>query len=72
LKCKVCERETAANSEYCELHEAAHRNLIEKYEDWKKALGISWKEYLNEIVKNPLTGEWAKEVAQRLIDEEGK
>lgn len=72
MKCKICEKETAVNSEYCELHEAAHRNLVKKYEDWKKALSISWKEYLNEIVKNPLTGEWAKEVAQRLIDEEGK
>jgi hypothetical protein len=45
---------------------------MERYEAWKKALGISWKEYLNEIVKNPLTGEWAKEVAQHLIEKEGK
>jgi hypothetical protein len=28
---------------------------------------ISWKEYLSEIVKNPLTGEWAREVAESMI-----
>jgi hypothetical protein len=32
-------------------------------------LEVSWKEYLSEIVKNPLTGEWAKEVAECLISE---
>jgi hypothetical protein len=33
---------------------------------------ISWKEYLSEIAKNPLTGEWAREVAQYLIEVEDK
>jgi hypothetical protein len=40
---------------------------VKKYEVWKKALDITWKEYLSEIVKNPFTGEWAKEVAEHLI-----
>jgi len=71
LKCKICERE-AVNNKFCELHGKAHQNLVEKYEAWKKALDISWKEYLNEIVKNSLTGEWAKEVAQHLLENEGK
>jgi len=31
---------------------------------------ISWKEYLSEIAKNPLTGEWAREVAEQLIKAE--
>jgi hypothetical protein len=35
-------------------------------------LGISWKEYLSEIAKNPLTGEWAKEVAEHLVEMEKK
>jgi hypothetical protein len=39
---------------------------VKKYDVWKKALDISWKEYLSEIVKNPFTGEWAKEVAEYL------
>ena len=52
---------------YCEFHEKAYRSLVEKYEDWKKAMDISWKEYLNGIVKNPYTGSWAKEVAEKLM-----
>ena len=67
MKCVICNREAAENS-YCELHAKAHESVVEKYEEWKKALEISWKEYLSEITKNPLTGEWAKEVAEHLIE----
>jgi len=45
----------------------AYESIVEKYGSWKRAMEISWKEYLSEIVKNPLTGEWAKEVAEHLI-----
>jgi len=45
----------------------AYESITKKYDLWKKALEISWKEYLSEIVKNPLTGEWAKQVAEYLI-----
>jgi hypothetical protein len=43
---------------------------VEKYGLWRKAQGISWKEYLSEIQQNSLTGEWAKEVANYLINSE--
>ena len=46
----------------------AHESIVKKYDLWKKALEISWKEYLSEIAKNPLTGEWAREVAEHLIE----
>jgi len=45
----------------------AYESIVKKYDLWKRALEISWKEYLSEIVKNPFTGEWAKEVAEYLI-----
>jgi len=45
----------------------AYESIVKKYETWKRALGISWKEYLSEVVKNSLAGEWAKEVAEYLI-----
>lgn len=67
MKCKVCNRE--AITEYCELHEKACESIVKKYDVWKKALAISWIDYLNEIIKNPYTGSWAKEVAERLLDE---
>ena len=66
MNCKICNREASENS-YCELHMKAYENIVKKYELWKSALEVSWKEYLSEIVKNPLTGEWAKEVAEYLI-----
>jgi hypothetical protein len=69
LKCKVCGKEPV-NMDYCVLHEKAYRNLMEQFELWEKALGISWKDYLKEIVKNPFTGTKVKEVAETLLSKE--
>jgi len=68
MKCIICGGE--ALNKYCELHEKAHRSLVKKYDAWKSALDISWKEYLSEVMKNPYTGAWAKEVAEHLIKRE--
>ena len=65
MRCRICNRE--ALEKYCELHEKAYRNIVQKYEEWRMAMDISWKEYLNEIMKNPYTGSWAKEVAGQLL-----
>ena len=70
LKCKVCDRE-AGEKDFCPLHLKAFENIVEKYDFWRNALKISWKEYLSEIEQNPLTGEWAKEVANCLVNNEG-
>jgi hypothetical protein len=67
MKCRICNRE--AVEKYCELHEKAYRSIVQKYDDWKRAMDISWKEYLNEVLQNPYTGSWAKEVAENLISE---
>lgn len=66
MKCEICGRE-AGEDNYCKLHARAYESVTRKYGRWEKALGISWKEYLREIAKNPLTGEWAREVAEHLI-----
>lgn len=65
MSCKICKREASGNG-YCEFHMKAYESITKKYKLWKRALEISWKEYLSEIVKNPLTGEWAREVAEYL------
>ena len=65
MKCIVCNRETLEN--YCEFHEKAYRNIVQKFENWKRATGVSWKEYLNAVVENSYTGAWAKEVAKHLL-----
>jgi len=64
MKCRICNKE--AVEKYCELHEKAYRSIVQMYEDWKRAMDISWREYLNEILKNSYTGSWAKEVVEKL------
>ena len=66
MKCRVCDKEAAENG-YCEFHMEAHENVVQKYELWREACGVSWEEYLSDIVNNVFTGEWAKEVAEYLI-----
>lgn len=66
MKCEICGEEAVENG-YCDLHVEAYKSVMKNYEVWKKALGLSWEEYLSEVAKNPLTGEWAKEVAQHLM-----
>lgn len=66
MKCALCNRE-ATEEGYCDLHAEAYESILKSYDAWRRALDISWKEYLSEIVKNPLTGQWAKEVAEYLI-----
>jgi hypothetical protein len=66
LKCIICSRE-AGEKGYCELHAKAYESIVKKYDAWEEAMKISWKEYLSEIIKNPLTGEWVKEVAEYLV-----
>jgi len=71
LKCKVCSREaqTQTQDKYCKLHQMAYENIQEKFEVWKRAMNIEWKSYLTEVAKNPLTGTWAREVAENLLSE---
>lgn len=66
MRCVLCDRE-ADTGDYCRLHVKARENLMGKYNQWKERLDIGWKEYLSQIAMNPLTGQWAKEVAQHLI-----
>ncbi len=70
MNCKICPRTLVKNG-FCQMHLKAYENIVEKYPVWRKALKISWKEYLSEIEQNSLTGEWAKEVANYLINNEG-
>jgi hypothetical protein len=68
LKCRICKKE-AINEKYCLLHEKAHQNLMENFEPWKKALDVSWEDYLKTMIKTPLAGIKAKEVAEVLLSE---
>ena len=69
MNCRVCGQQ-AQETEYCSIHSKAHANVVNSYAAWKKGLNISWDDYLKEIKENPLTGEWAKQVATYLLKNE--
>jgi hypothetical protein len=71
MNCKICGRE-AQEEEFCMVHLLAYHNLQEKFEVWRRAVDVSWSQFLVDIQKNSLTGVWAKEVAMHLILEETK
>ncbi len=65
--CSVCGREVAEDSEFCVYHRHALDNLQATFDDWKRALEIDWKEYLNRVHKLDETGIWVREVAEHLM-----
>jgi hypothetical protein len=71
MSCKICRR-LIKKEGYCSLHFKAYQNICEKFEVWNKALEVSWIDYLVNISKNSLTGEWAKEVAKYLIEDKSR
>ena len=64
IMCRVCGMND--KREYCKRHQTAYENLVRAYDIWQRATGLSWNEYLGEVIENEFTGLWAREVAQRL------
>lgn len=65
MKCLLCSRET--DDDLCRYHAGARKNLESAYAEWVKAYGsLEWKAYLDRVITNDQTGQWAKEVAQLL------
>ena len=71
MSCKICGRTVKENG-YCSLHLKAYKNIVEKFKVWSEASGVTWMDYLVEISKNSLTGEWAKDVSKQLIEDESR
>lgn len=69
VKCKTCHKEVGVR-DFCPFHLKDYENIVKKYDFWRKTSKISWKEYLSKIKQNSLTGEWAKEVASHLVNNE--
>ncbi len=65
MKCTICGRKAAAG--LCRFHAEAKEKVESAYPLWVKAYGrIEWKEYLDNVKRNPQTGQWAKEIAEVL------
>ncbi|MHA1606880.1 MAG: hypothetical protein ACTSWP_04980 [Candidatus Freyarchaeota archaeon] len=72
-ECPICNtRKHVSTSNFCENHQLAYENIKKHYKDWKAALDVTWDEYLRKILENANTGEWAKEVAKYLIENQHK
>jgi len=66
MKCGVCGRE--AVSDLCVHHAEAKEKVQAAYPLWAVAYGrIDWKVYLDNVKRNPQTGQWAKEIAGYLL-----
>ncbi|MGQ9720624.1 MAG: hypothetical protein ACUVXA_04785 [Candidatus Jordarchaeum sp.] len=72
MKCPICNLNGYEESGYCENHQSAYFNLKEKFDDWKKSMNVSWQEYLKKVIENENTGEWAREVAIHILEENSK
>jgi hypothetical protein len=67
VNCLLCRRK--AVSELCSYHQEAKENLEAAYPLWVRAYGgIDWENYLDNIKRNPQTGQWVKEAAELLRD----
>jgi len=67
MKCRICGRETTAD--LCAYHHRAKEEVERAYALWVEAYGrIEWKDYLDNVKRNPQTGQWAKEIAESLGD----
>lgn len=66
--CKICQRKQEENSEYCSFHQKAYYNLQKTFKLWSQALNINWLMFLREVRDNPTTGDWAKEVAEKILN----
>ncbi len=69
MNCLICGANTNERSDYCENHLSAYINLKEAYNEWKKAMDITWQEYLKRVIENENTGEWVRELAIHLLNE---
>ncbi len=64
-KCIICNREVYRNN-LCKYHYQALKELVEKYEEWKRREGISWERYISSLKKLKSTGKWIIEVINSL------
>lgn len=71
MKCKICDRESSKEG-ICSLHLKAYENLTNTFDKWRKALNVSWREYLSQIVENSSAGNLVKETAEYLLENEEK
>ena len=65
MRCAICGRE--AVTDLCRYHAEAKEMVRMAYPLWVKAYGdVDWEDFLDNVKRNPQTGQWAKEIAEHL------
>jgi hypothetical protein len=65
--CQICRR--PSEDALCRYHREAFRRLVKHYKVWKERKGFTWKQYLEGMCANEMTGAWVREVAEYAIKE---
>lgn len=66
-RCDLCPRPRAEGGQLCRYHQLAYDRLKEAFNSWREALEMDWRGFLEEVLKLPELGEWAREVAESLL-----
>jgi hypothetical protein len=69
--CAICDRVVVDQKKFCHYHQEALGRLQETFEDWRKASGIGWQEYLDKLCQIDETGQWVREVAEHIKSKDG-
>jgi hypothetical protein len=64
--CPICGRLSVSEGEFCAYHSEAASNVRSAFEEWREAMDIEWKDYLEYLVDEEGIGKWAREVVQFL------
>ncbi len=67
-RCALCDKRREAESEFCDVHITAHKNLKKGFAAWSRAFGggLSEQEYWTELEGLTETGQAVKEMIKRL------
>ena len=69
VKCQACNRKVESK-DFCKYHLLAYKVLKQNYSVWCKAYcKLSWKEYLERLLKVKDTGLWVKDVIKLELKE---
>jgi hypothetical protein len=66
-RCEICPRPRVDGSQLCRYHQLAYNRLRKAFESWREALNVDWRDFLEEVLKLPQLGEWAREVALNML-----
>jgi len=69
-ECFICGRKVESDTEFCVYHIEALENVRIAFEQWKQAMDIQWKDYLEQLLEEENIGKWAREMVEYLMQQD--